>query len=65
MEIGATGVTGTPAQNLVDQAKGAGLGNVTTHPLGIMDMIVTDMAMSMKFAIHTHAQVNSLIKFTK
>ena len=57
MEIGATGVPGTPAQNLVDQARGAGQGNVITHPLVIMDMIVMDRDMSLKFAIHTPAQV--------
>ena len=65
MEIGAIGVIGTLAQNLVDQAKGAGQGNVTTHTLDIMDMIVMDMVMSLKFAIHIPAKVNSLIKFTK
>ena len=51
---------GTPALNLVDQAKGADQENVTTLPLLIMGMHVMDKAMSLKLAIHTPAQVNSL-----
>ena len=51
---------GTPALNLVDQAKGADQENVTTLPLLIMGMHVMDKAMSLKLAIHTRAQVNSV-----
>ena len=58
MEIGAIGVPGTPALNLVDQARGADQGNVTTHLLLIMGMHVMDQVMSLKSAIHTLAQVN-------
>ena len=59
MEIGAIGVIGTPAQNLVDLGREAEQGNVTTHPLVIMDMIVTEKVMMMKFAILTDAQVRN------
>ena len=59
METGATGVPGTPARNPADLAKEAEQGNVTTHPQHIMDMIVTDKVMMMKFATLTHAQVRN------
>ena len=60
MEIGAIGAPGTPALILVDQAKGADQENVTALPLLIMGMRVMDKAMSLKLAIHTRAQVNSV-----
>ena len=63
METGAIGVPGTPARNPVDLGKEAEPGNVTTRPPLIMDMIVTDKAMSMKFAILTHAQVRNYKNF--
>ena len=59
METGAIGVPGTPARNPVDLGKEAEQGNVITHPQLIMDMIVMDKAMSMKFAILVHAQVRN------
>ena len=62
MEIGAIGVPGTPAQNLVDQAKGADQENVTTLPQLIMGMRVMDKVKSLKSAILTPAQVNSVPK---
>ena len=59
MEIGAIGVPGTPALNLVDQAKGADQENVTTHLLLIMGMSVMDQVMSLKSVILTPAQVSN------
>ena len=60
MEIGAIGVPGTPALNLVDQAKGADQENVTTLPQLIMGMRVMDKEKSLKLAILTRAQVNGV-----